>query len=1610
MVILWAVTVSWGAVAEPTPRFGNHFVVLLDDSGDMSRFLKKLQAELPDFLYEAEGGRPRFDPSHDTLSMVFFSIHTDGAAQSACPKQREYSALPEHIFEFVEFDTARVRTKESFAQLLREELGRPCRLQGRLSPIVTATSLVLPELDRRLPAGQRFGRTILVNATNGFFNTKTSPGYELRHLGNTNDDHDAGLVFKNKTAAQEKIEAVAHLFRFASPKEWNRQYVIDKNSVLYLNVFEVVPLVPTPEVLLSYPARVDLDRIATSPEKLRVGSQIPGQAELHVDLPKGGRKGGHLEPVELFWRFADQGGEPWRVGSTVLPQEEIRLDLGQCEICREDEENGKWVIPMLRLAGELELEPRDRTLRDVGALEFSVVFRYSNDSYDAISLETSPQRIAFHPVPPEVIPGGTFFSDTVLDNQTLAGLWRPSDSNSPAGGLTQEVAKNRVLDQRNREQLNILIFSVLGAILLVAAILFLFYKTAYHRPFAPLLEWQSAREVLIDFSQPSVSRLLAGTLLVRNPTEVPWFGRRLGNEEQPTRNAWLEIVSPAFDALGLVIDEEKGIVIGFPGRSGDSAGEALKAQSEEPISDGKRIHVFLASETIRDWVSGGSDTSVDAEIPLELEVRMTWHSGARDRGEARTLDQRIRFVLRILPEAPTEPEVSFEPSSREKLYYRHGQKVEVGHFLFRSRARHRFALPYEGEYYLRASREHRPLGGDPIALAEKRLSLASKQKRGIPALIHCDGEVITNPDPSVQSYELKLVGAMHSPSSQPGPHRVILHRDPTRAEVDLRVSYQGEEHEIFWTPEGESRHRPWRDGEAGDALAMAPKGHVFPRHFAFGFGEDTPSPNVLRLQVGNTATSGRGWVEVKVAHRLILADHFKERFHTSAGYTADDVVGLFDRGRPLAGDGTKPHFHVEEGEAPQTLDLRLDPSRIKRIDGARIPADKCWIEVRLDVEVRDDQENETQRTVNLYVPLELEQLPGLNWLCIDFGTSAIAAAIGNCSNSSFQMIRLQDVELRGEKSYGTEEPENSEAGTPFLPSWVICNADQRLEVPSEEFKGWPAGFSLHRPASLRPGDPSFLGLPALRSDLRERPGRIVFSLKSWLGKASSSIRLQEKVRFQKNGKEVTESLLPLDPVVESSLAALAETYLGKGRVKADQIAICHPNTFTEKHKERLHSIARRALTRRLGIAAPHHIALVSESDAVAFHYCNQRMEKEPRSGSERLMVYDFGAGTLDISILKIDWRKEPFQPEGWTVEGRIGVPVAGNYFDEILARIIDRHLRQDEVLANEALLYKYPMVGKKLPADRQEQKRHRDAIYWIWEQIKVAKHVWDGKSPFTVDVGDPTAVKGPVVLDQYKGDSLPDTAPDPAKPGIWVRDQGIALSLPVGFVHWDPVLVDFLDFVTETVVEEALFSAGVKADQIDTLLVSGRGALWPGLRDRLHARFPAADKPELLEDDVSMKEAVARGAIALQGLIFGAGRKGADRSEARLGVLVGDNELVPEEAWGPDRPIDLSSSPTFRIVQVGLRNPNPRKDMKSLRKHFYIDLDERVYRRETLWQKDPHLFIEKERVGDELTIFLRNRDGQDISAFGDAVAPAAQPPRPPWPVGRILLDPSEWRR
>lgn len=125
----------------------------------------------------------------------------------------------------------------------------------------------------------------------------------------------------------------------------------------------------------------------------------------------------------------------------------------------------------------------------------------------------------------------------------------------------------------------------------------------------------------------------------------------------------------------------------------------------------------------------------------------------------------------------------------------------------------------------------------------------------------------------------------------------------------------------------------------------------------------------------------------------------------------------------------------------------------------------------------------------------------------------------------------------------------------------------------------------------------------------------------------------------------------------------------RGNIK--KLILTYPNTYTQNVLEKLRVLVSEKIEGLSGF-----VEMVPESDAVVAYYFNERInyfgddakEAEIRKinvGTERVIIYDMGAGTLDLSLVSIT-RKENEKSVSANIEKKIGIPIAGNYLDWVL--------------------------------------------------------------------------------------------------------------------------------------------------------------------------------------------------------------------------------------------------------------------------------------------------------------------------------------------------------
>ncbi|HEX5731521.1 MAG TPA: hypothetical protein VF131_01710 [Blastocatellia bacterium] len=1013
----------------------------------------------------------------------------------------------------------------------------------------------------------------------------------------------------------------------------------------------------------------------------------------------------------------------------------------------------------------------------------------------------------------------------------------------------------------------------------------------------------------------------------------------------------------------------------------------------------------------------------------------------------------VKFQLHIISERPTPPELSVLAVSRQ-VHFDPGQKIKVAHFQFTSRARHRCAETFFSEdYKIRATKNGRPLPDTTIQLSPPNILLKKGESVDVWATLDCDDQNVGEPEAEIDHYGFTVTDHEGKELAH-GPYEFTLLRNPERTNLYLRVKFMDIEREIFWDCEGQivqrfikSEYAAIEDRISQDSqldlgaeeplsLRISRPAIGSPKSPLRSSQKTTARPDtVLEITIGNTAKEGEdGHVSMKVKAAFKPDLQFADRITYRSG-SAGEVSFLFEHlndGQVDQGDESSL-IEVHDGEAPATLATNIEYSSIEYVKDGGIPHTNCHIELQLDLQITPPGEQPIDRPLQLKIPVHLVQLLGDRFLCIDFGTSAIAVAIGDKGGDGIEMVDLQKIiAYKDGHGYGVYDPDNIERDTCFLPSWVICDADQRLKKIESQGEG-SERLSDRNTASLRPGDASFVGLPAAELDLERNINRVVFGLKSWLGNSSYYVPLGEEITYEENGQEVVDDEVPLDDLMVSAFAALAETYLRQQPgLMPHQVVVCYPNTFTKQHQLRLKRIVSRALMKPLDLVSEDHIKMISESDAVAYFYYESQEHDPGGKDFERLLVYDFGAGTTDISIISFKWEKKV--QKNWTIESRIGVPLAGNHFDELIARLIHDLLDKGNIL-DDRFEYKYKIaideprpssfITEQAPVEKGDPA-YAKAMLNLWKAIRIAKHNWKKGDPLKVKVGywavetEPFIIRLKQSIDYEKvkqeDEGMFAEQPHSPRPYLWVDSARVQwLSIPYEVIKEDDRIKAFMEFITQTIIEEAQAFAGVGPDKkITTVIVSGRGSQLPDLEDgvietvsRLSGKVDKSNLSEMRGGKINLKQAVAHGAIAWQVMEDFLKDGVIDEFNLPLAIITRPGrKLIPRDEW---EEIEMVRQKGFKIIELMSKSPNlswKEDRLHPYRRYLYVIPPGAPYQTERyVNKKDWILSVRAELEADKLKIRFIDSSRQERKASQETIRANRVIGRSPWPFGKGPLHP-----
>ena len=500
---------------------------------------------------------------------------------------------------------------------------------------------------------------------------------------------------------------------------------------------------------------------------------------------------------------------------------------------------------------------------------------------------------------------------------------------------------------------------------------------------------------------------------------------------------------------------------------------------------------------------------------------------------------------------------------------------------------------------------------------------------------------------------------------------------------------------------------------------------------------------------------------------------------------------------------------------------------------------------------------------------------GNEWVAFDFGTSAMVVVhSAGETRDDMRVVNFKDVQ----DIYNTEDDTLivTDGDTPFLSSRLLLKKSGQGAMLSPDYHdalvqvSVPEQKYLINRAEGIPSLKSLIGLEYL-SDLKGNLQDYKFI------DAQGNPRADlEPLRISEIFQETYYNIL--------NHFFLQTDFLGQHEENVNKIVLTVPNSFTPVHRELLRGIFRKtpALHERFG----SRIKFVTESDAVMYYYIANwtTFNTERPAGEygalkagdrdEHVLVYDMGAGTLDLTYLKKRARPDARHGDTDEVEilGRFGRNTAGDYLDYVLARIIYR-------LYGEEKANKKSLVGEQLGNfgyfDKNPfAKRNRD----IGFASEYKRFIRNEIKPAIAQLGDSGSVRDPIIK---ASDS-----------SIFAND----FRLDLGNVVTQPEFTEYLTENSDALFQKMfeLIGQSIETAPVDTVIFSGRASQLGVLRDYVRLSLDKGPHDiqyygveQLAKDHGNqlLKSAVVRGAISYAAYFDQTARFG------RSGVTVKDDRL-----------------------------------------------------------------------------------------------------------------------
>jgi len=435
------------------------------------------------------------------------------------------------------------------------------------------------------------------------------------------------------------------------------------------------------------------------------------------------------------------------------------------------------------------------------------------------------------------------------------------------------------------------------------------------------------------------------------------------------------------------------------------------------------------------------------------------------------------------------------------------------------------------------------------------------------------------------------------------------------------------------------------------------------------------SVTCFSLVVGNHAENGEGAVCIRDFNiHFALAPQTNSSIQTFEDRPFDQVFSI---NGAFSETLTERFDFPNDVSAQQTLDIAFRHDAIREIpqDIATLCCKINFRYLELDGRVEDYEtlnwDGDGVRLFEAKVFFKLEQNLGPHWLALDFGTSATVAAFGDDSERLDPLNLQKPLQSWLLEQY--QEHEIQEFGTHFLASSILLRY----------------GGAVH--AQAYRDDLIYLSPPY--SDIAQDIGFNIPYLKSIVGLEHVPNPGGKLDSFQyklfpddENMTEFTQQPLRTRTLLTNAYRLLLRDFVSvilretrQDRL-LNKIVVTIPNTFTPRHAD----FVRNLIGQEFEFLRKDLVTFVSESDAIAYFYLSNwtRINRERAQDEqnrlladvEYALVYDMGAGTLDLTYLRIETKGDGSRTV--RILGRLGKNTAGNYLDYIIAKYIHDRFHQ----------------------------------------------------------------------------------------------------------------------------------------------------------------------------------------------------------------------------------------------------------------------------------------------------------------------------------------------